>query len=276
MLSAARLLKRIHILGTAWFLVCAAALLIVSLRQAGVSWWLVFSISGYSVVIMAFLLAFYLFALFRGVVRAQFVNEHPLSTSPAYLFFYDAAPFFGALAGLLCSIGYSEPAAMLRMVTEGTLVLTFLTWVVIDSLVGLVESMLPQSVYHRTRRLAAARAEKKRIERENAALLESIDRREADLRRQWETALAADAVELAALYCSPQSCPQSIRQRTVEAGAKAWRLGKISCMRFLHKRILQEMKGCAKGHCVDYATYLWEGIGSWRGPRKASRPCVPV
>lgn len=276
MLLAARLLKRIHILGTAWFLFCAAALLMVSLRQAGVSWWLVFSISGYSAVLLGFLLAFYLFALFRGVVRAQYVSEHPLSTSPAYLLFYDAAPFFGALAGLLCSLDVSEPTAILRMVTEGTLVLTFLTWVMIDSLVGLVESMLPQSVQHRTRRLAAARAEKQRIERENAAMLEAVERREETMRRQWESALADDAVELATLYCDRQSDPRHIQERTIEAGARAWRLGSIACMRFLHQRILDEISARSSDGCVDYAAFLWEGIGSWRSPRKASSSCASV
>lgn len=271
-----KLLKRIHIFGTAWFLLCAAALLILSLRQAGVNWWLVFSISGYSAVFFAFLLAFYLFALFRGVVRAQCFEEHPLSTSPAYLFLYDTAPFLGAVAGLLGSYGVSDWAVAARMVTEGTLGMTFVTWVVLDSVVGSIESMLPQSIDHRSRRLAAARAEKQRILRENAAMLESLEQSEQTLRCHWEEAFRETAVELADLYCSDKRELRQVQIRTVEAGAKAWQTGKIPCMRFVHRMILDEMNSRRKAQYVDYAALWWDGIGSWRRPKEPAASFIRV
>ena len=264
-----RLLKRIHISGTAWFLFCAAALLVISLRQVGVNWWVIFSISGYSAVLFTFLLAFYLFALFRGVVRAQYAEEHPLSTSPAYLFLYDSAPFLGAITGMLGSIGVGDWPALLRMVTEGTLGMTFVTWVVLDSVVGGIESMLPQSIHHRSRRLAEARAEKQRIQQDNAAMLKSLEQRERELHRHWETAFRDEAKMLAELYCDGDSDHEQLQSRTAEAGAKAWQMGKISCMRFVHRMILEEMNRRPEGRHVDYATLWWDGIGSWRRPRES-------
>ena len=269
MMKTQRLLKRIHIFGTAWFLFCAGALLVISLRQVGVNWWVIFSISGYSAVLFMFLLAFYLFALFRGVVRAQCVEEHPLSTSTAYLFLYDSAPFLGAAAGLLGSLGISDWPAVMRMVTEGTIGMTFVTWVVLDSLVGGVESMLPQSVAHRSRRLDEARAEKLRIQQDNAAMLDSLERRERELHRDWEAAFRDVAVKLAELYCGGDGDYEQLQSCTVEAGAKAWQMGKISCMRFVHRMILEEMNRRPGGWHVDYATLWWDGIGSWRRPRES-------
>lgn len=269
MMTKQRLLKRIHILGTGWFLLCAAALLVVSLRQAGVNWWLIFSISGYSAVLFAFLLAFYLFALFRGVVRAQCMEEHPLSTSPAYLIFYDSAPFLGAIAGLLGSYGIADGSAVMRMVAEGTLGMTFVTWVVLDSVVGMAESILPQSIHHRSCRLAEARTEKRRIQQDNASVLEALEQREQALHRDWEMTFRNIAIELAGLYCIDDYETEQLQLRTIEAGAKAWQMGKISCMRFVHQMILDETNCRPEGWHVDYAALWWDGIGSWRRPKEA-------
>ena len=266
-MNVQRLLKRIHILGTLWFLVCAAALLVISLRQAGVNWWLIFSISGYGVVLFVFLLALYLFALFRGVVRAQYAEEHPLSTTPAYLFLYDTAPFLGTIAGLVGSFGLADPAAVVRIVVEGTIAMTFVTWVVLDSGVGLVESMLPKSIRHRTQRLAVIKAEKRRVQQENAALLESLERREEDLRRCWQAEFGVIADELAELYCGSGGSLQQIQAKTAEAGAKAWQIGRIACMRYVHQMVCERIARHEQGGCVDYAALWWDGIGAWRRPK---------
>lgn len=269
MISFPRLLKRIHVFGTAWFLLCAAILLILSLRQAGFNWWFVFSVSGYSSILFAFLITFYLFALFRGVVRAQCAIEHPLSTTPAYLFFYDAAPFLGAVAGLLGGIGVSSPAAIVRMMTEGTLGMTFVTWVVLDSVVAGVESLLPRSRQSRAVRIAAARAEKERLKRDNAAMLGSLERRECDLQRQWKVVFENAAAELANLYCTERAATEQARILTVDIGAKAWAMGKMACMRFVHQMIRDRMRPCADRPCMDYAAFWWDGIGAWRRPQRA-------
>lgn len=275
MISTQRLFKRIHIFGTAWFLLCAAALLVISLRQAGFNWWFVFSVSGYSSVLFVFLLTFYLFALFRGVVRAECAVEHPLTTTPAYLFFYDSAPFFGAVAGLLGSIGVSDFASVIRMMTEGTLGMTFVTWVALDSMVAAVESLLPQSRQSRNSRFAQARQEKERIKRDNAAMLESLERREHQLQRDWQAVFGDAADRLAKLYCSDQASTEQVRAMTVDVGARAWQTGKMACMRFVHRMILQGMQSRGNRPCMDYAAFWWDGIGAWRRPRHSGIQFYP-
>jgi hypothetical protein len=273
-MNAQRLLKRIHIWGTVWLLVCASALLVISLRQAGVKWWVIFSISGYGAVFLVFLLALYLFALFRGVVRAQYVQEHPLSTSPAYLFFYDMTPFLGTLAGLIAGVGIVDLVALLRIVAEGTLAMTFVTWVVVDSAVGLVEAILPQSRRHRLRRLAEARAEKQRIQQENVALLKSLEQRELDLQKLWEQTFRDAVDDLVELYCDPAGRMQQIQAKTAELGAKAWQMGQITCMRFVHQMIHNRLRERIKNGCVDYAALWWDGIGTWRRPKEPTAALI--
>jgi len=268
MMTTQRLLKRIHVLGTAWLVFSAVALLVLSLRQAGVNWWWVFSISGYSAILFTFLLAFFLFAMFRGVVRAQCAQEHPLSTSLAYLVFYDAAPFIGAVAGVLGSIGLADGFVAVCMVAEGTLGMTFITWVVVDSVVGGIESLLPQSVQQRSRRLEAARAEKCRILQKNATMLMTLEQRENDLRQDWQAAFRDSVSELTSLCCGGPDKIRQLQNRVIETGAKAWMMGNISCMRFVHRMILEEMKRCPSGPCTDYAALWWDGIGSWRRPKE--------
>lgn len=265
-----RFLKRIHIAGTLWFIICAAALLVITLRQAGVQWWVIFSLSGYGVVLGVFLLAVYLFALFRGVVRAQFAQEHPLSTTPAYLLLYDASPFLGAAAGLLCITGIYEPAAIVRIIAEGTLVMTFVIWVVVDSGVGLIESVLPQSVRHRNQRLAKIKAEKTRIQQENAALLTSLQKREQDLKRTWDEQFRDAADELAALFCGTADQLHQIQAKTTDLGAKAWQMGQMACMQFVHKMICDRLGRNEQDRCVDYAAMWWDGIGTWRRPKSSA------
>jgi len=40
-------LRSIHLFGTVWFMLCLGYILVLALRQAGVQWWIVFSLSGH-------------------------------------------------------------------------------------------------------------------------------------------------------------------------------------------------------------------------------------
>ena len=104
-MSGGRTLKRVHLASTVWFIVCVGHILVLALRQAGVNWWVVFSLSGYGVLIVLLLISLYLFAIFRGVARSQKTEiEHPLTTTIYYSVFYDISPFLGLLAGGLGAI----------------------------------------------------------------------------------------------------------------------------------------------------------------------------
>ncbi len=76
-----RIFKLIHFASTAWFVVCAAFLITLAMRQVGAAWWLIFSLSGYSAVLTFVLVSIYLFAVYRGVVRSRIEQEYPLTSS---------------------------------------------------------------------------------------------------------------------------------------------------------------------------------------------------
>lgn len=259
-----RLLKRVHILGTLWFLVCAATLLAISLRQAGLSWWVVFSVSGYSAILFVFFAVIYAFALFRGVVRAQCAVEHPLSTSSAYLFFYDAAPFLGTLAGVLGCMGVANKWLALRMAAEGAVGMTFLVWVVIDTAVGFAESLLPSSRKARAERLAAAREARMRRQKQNADLLQTVLRRQEQLQRDWRGQFDAPSKQLAQLLSGALLTAQA-KALAIDLGAKAWQAGRIPCMRFVQQLIGNHLTELgADKRLVQLVAAWWDGIGSWR------------
>lgn len=250
--------KRIHIGGTAWFMLCAAVLLVIALRQAGAGWLLIFSLSGFSALLVLLLVSVYLYAIFRGVVRSFDPVEHPLTTSPYYILLYDASPFLGALAGLLGSIGQASASQVVVTIATGTLSTTFLVWIAGDPLLGLVENLLPAGRRARLRRLAAARAEKQRIQQENIELLNRVIHAEQLNQAEWNRLLDPLAERLVQAVCGTQGKPQAT---AVEIGARAWQIGGIACMKYLHHKVQGRLKD--QDH-FDPIPAWWDGIGSWR------------
>ncbi|NLH41076.1 MAG: hypothetical protein GX448_04480 [Planctomycetes bacterium] len=155
-MTARTLLKRIHVAATIWFIVCVGCLVTIALHQAGLKWWLIFPLSGHSILMMTLLVSLYLFAFFRGVDGARYnAIEHPLTSSDCYLGFYVSTPLIGGLLALAAiSDDYSLHRALL-VVPMGTLGTTFFVWIVIDPLAGMIETLLPASRRHRAERLAA-------------------------------------------------------------------------------------------------------------------------
>lgn len=259
-----RWLKRIHIVGTLWFLLCAATLLVISLRQAGLSWWVVFSLSGYGAVLFIFLAVIYAFAIYRGVVRAQCAVEHPLSTTPMYLFFYDVAPFLGTIAGLFGCVGVTDISLVFRMAVEGSVGMTFFVWVVIDTTIGLTESFLPASRKARLERLAALRAEKHRRQLENAQLLEQIVQRQKELQHHWFVQFEQPTKQLAGLLASGHFSAQA-KSLAIQIGANAWQAGKIPCMRYVLDLLAKQLATLpADASLLLWTAIWWDGIGQWR------------
>ena len=85
-----RLLKVIHLLSTIWFILCTGYLLILALRQAGVHWWVIFSLSGHSAVLVFTLLSLYLFAFFRGTSRSQLIETEAVAADITVVEFEDS------------------------------------------------------------------------------------------------------------------------------------------------------------------------------------------
>ena len=266
-MTSQRFLKRIHVCGTLWFLLCAATLLVSSLREAGFKWWFIFSVSGYSAVLLFFLFTVYLFAVYQGVVRYQTSAEHPLSTSVYYIALYDLAPFLGTLAGLSSLSSYAPFSSVINTIAEGTLGATFLLWIIFDPIVGLVETMLPKSAAHRRQRLALLREQKQQQREESQRLLSDLEQKEQELLSQWNEQFAPMAKEACQLLCLPASQDSRIRDRMIELGAVAWKIGGITCMRHFHQLILGNLNNTAEKPSIDYTTIWWDGIGTWRKPR---------
>lgn len=260
-------LKSIHLASTLWFVLCVGYILVLALRQTGVRWWIIFSLSGHSILIIFLLISLYLFAFFRGVSSAQTIKiEHPITTTNYYRLFYVTSPFLGALAGCVGMIGEYRVAPFLSGIAMGTFVTTFLVWVIVDPIAGLLETLLlPSSRKHRLRRLAQARAERRRKQKDRERLLaEALAKEELD-RRRWQQVLKPQAEKLAGLLTASGNDLKQAEQEAVDIGLNAWQMGGLSCMRELRDMAIaiSKQKGQNK-EIIDYISIWWDGIGSWR------------
>ena len=265
-----KILRSIHLAATLWFVVCVGYIFVLGLRQAGVRWWVVFSLSGHGALVIFLLVSLYLFAVYRGISSTQKVQiEHPLTSTPYYNMFYVIAPFLGGLAGCLGMIGIDTTVGhFLSIVALGTLATTFLVWVIVDPVVGLMEMLLPPtSRKHRAERLAAARVQRQERQREREHLLaEVLAKEEANVRR-WQDVLKPQAEKLAALLTSGEANFENAERQAADIGVTAWQTGGLVCMRALRNMAIEISRQNNPGKTiVDYVTIWWDGIGSWRSP----------
>lgn len=267
-MSVRRTLKITHFASTVWFVACIGYILALTLRQAGVRWWVIFSLSGHSVVIVLLLMSIYLFAIFRGVSRKQEVVEHPLTSTNYYMFLYGVSPFLGALAGCIGMIGENRTSQFLLGIALGTLVTTFLVWVIVDPVTGLLEMLLPSaSRKHRAERLAQAKSQREEKQKERERLLAEVLAKEQSAQRSWQQVLKPHAEKLAELLTTDGVNFREAEHEVVDMGVNAWQRGGLSCMRQLRDMAIEI---CRKKYqdsmIVDYVSSWWDGIGSWRNP----------
>lgn len=227
---------------------------------------MVFSVSGFSGIAFLFLMSIYLFAVFRGVVRKQLSQEHPLTSSPSYLLFYDSCPFWGTLAGLISAgpIDAGSALELANLAAEGALAMTFLIWIIGDPLLGLLENLLPASAAARRERLALEKENRRRREENRRRLLEQINLSEQTEQEQWLQQMLPLADKLIASL--RQGAPlEQLRQVAAEIGAAAWQKGGVKGMHYLLaliNRLLSEQKLSPLPHLA----FWWDGIGKWRKP----------
>ncbi|MCG8688909.1 MAG: hypothetical protein MI892_28830 [Desulfobacterales bacterium] len=262
-----RLTRTMHIVGTLWFVLCVAFILVTALREAGFHWWIIFSLSGHSALIVLLLLSVYLFALFRGVnTGASSEVEHPLTSTDYYMIFYMIAPLLGGGAGLLGSIGLVNVVDYLQNIALGTFATTFLVWVIIDPGIAIIETMLPEPRASRQKRLKQQKAMREERQRRREQLLTQITQKQEEDRKRWQPVLEPSAIELVELLQTDEKNYRNAEMRAVEIGADAWRLGGITCMRRLHEMAIESYDQKHKKVPADYITYWWDGIGTWRSP----------
>jgi hypothetical protein len=193
--------------------------------------------------------------------------EHPFTSTHYYMGFYVAAPLIGGLAGVFGMIGVTEVGRYALGVAMGTLGTTFGVWVVLDPVIGLIETMLPASRRHRAERLAQAELERQARQQKREQLLADAVAREAQERERWRQILEPEAQRLAALL-TDDAAARTAEQEAVDIGAHAWRLGGLSCMRQLRDMTISiaEAKTTGSPRATDYISYWWDGIGDWRRP----------
>jgi hypothetical protein len=264
-MSRKKALKVMHFTGTACLLVCTAYLVVMSLLQAGKSWLFIISISGYSAVLLFIFVSLYLFAFFRNVTRKLKTEiEHPLTSSPYYGLFYDIIPFIGILGGILSAIAAANLPARAYNAAMGCFGATFVMWIALDPLAGLLESFLPVSRMHRQRRLSIAREEKRKEKEMKERILAAVTA-EADMElERWRQDLAEPAEILASLAADESGEPGR-ESRAIDLGVEAWRMGGIACMRLLYsmaEEICSRRRGERRG--CQLISLWWDGVGAWR------------
>jgi hypothetical protein len=263
-----RLVKTIHLVGTLWFGACAVYLLTVGLRRAGVTWWAIFSLSGPSLAVAFVLTSLYLYALYRGATQSdETVMEHPLTSSAAYMMFYYSCPFLGGIGAAVGLAGTAEVWEYLAGTALGTVGATFVVWVAVDPVLGLVESMLPEGRRLRRERLACARADKEKAEADRQALLQQLEEEEEEARASREGALRPLVEELAGMLAGSVFERPVGQERAVDIGLCAWRLGGLDAMIQLHEMVLEHYRQ-EKGRepYLDVVALWWDEIGTWKAP----------
>lgn len=260
----ANILRTLHVVSTTWFIVCIGFVLLNAARQAGIRWWLIFSLSGYSAVLLFILLSLYLFTIFRGLsMDPHLAAEHPLTSSQQYNFLYTIAPFLGGITGCLAGIGIDSRIEVFYRAAIGTFVATFAGWVIADPAIAVLEGLLPASRRHKAQRLAREQAIREQLEQERQRLLGQVIEAQNAQRHAWQGQLQLWSNELIGLICSQD--PQRFwkaRAKAVEIGAKAWQMGGLNCMQQLYNSIASQ----DQGPLAEYLQYWWDGIGAWRGP----------
>jgi len=263
-----RAFKFVHLMGTVWLILCVGLILVTALREAGFRWWVIFSLSGHSAVMVFLLVSLYLFAVYRGTRPSQQIEaEHPLTSTAQYKVFYVATPFLGGLAGLAGLIGTTRVSQLPLGAALGTLVATFLVWVILDPVAGLFEMLLPASRKHRQQRAAQAKALRRKQQEMRNKLLVDVLRRERCQRRQWQRILQPHAQTLAGLLMGEGVHFSDAERRAVDIGVRAWQTGGLACMQQLHNMALEICREKSEGTGgVDYTSTWWDGIGTWRQP----------
>jgi hypothetical protein len=260
--------KLTHFASTAWFMLCIGYILVLALRQAGFQWWVIFSLSGYSALLVLLLVSLYLFAVFRGIDRSQKIEiEHPLTSTAYYTLFYDTSPFLGGLAGCLGMIGTSKISELTSGIALGTLATTFLVWIVVDPATGFLENLLPASRRHRIQRLSQIKALRQQQQQEQNAMLEKALAIEEQNKQKWQQALQPYSKRLVGLLAGNQVDPEEAENEVVSIGANAWQIGGLNCMRQLYSMTIEQCKKNYQNQmAVDYLSSWWDGIGTWRNP----------
>jgi hypothetical protein len=240
--------------------------MVSALRAAGVGWLVIFSLSGQSAAILFLFMTVYLFAIFRGASRAgALLVEHPLTGSKQYLEVYSLMPFLGGIVGLLSMIGVGNRFEVAAGCALGTLLSTFVLWIVIDPLLGAVELLVPscQAAYDSRKAQEAAIRKEEQADRDK--MLRDLAEDEVQKHRQWQVAFAGEAETLATLLRQATEGKKVDVRTAIEVGLLAWQSGGVECMQFLRERANEMVRRSDERESrYDFLAHWWHGVGGWR------------
>ncbi len=240
--------------------------MIIALLQAGVKWWIVFSLSAHGILFALLFISLYLFAIFRGISNSQkLYAEHPITKTDQYAFFYASTPFFGGFAGFLGTIGADTLNQFISGIALGTLGMTFIVWVIVDPALGLLEMFFPESRRNYIQRQAETKIIKEKKQRERERLLTEATVKDNSEYQLWHEKLKPHAEKLALLLSSNTTDFKEAEREAAGIGVHAWQMGGLTCMRELHDMALEIYRlNNNDNDAIDYITFWWDGIGNWR------------
>jgi len=282
-----KLLKWLHVAGSAWFAASAGGLLVFSTLPANIDRSFTFGTpfwtSGYLPILFVVLLVLIRAAILNTAVsQAQPDREkvagNSITGTTHYILFYNTSPFLGALAGCLIAKDTAAPGYTLPLIAIGTFEATFFVWLIIDPTVRLTEMVLtardpilrsiakwePALLRRFRQRFSAARAvrEKQCIEMEK--VLTDLLAEEKLQQQHLQQELLQNADRLADLIMGTEFSTQA-EQEAVDIALNAWRTGGPSCMRQLHNMAIERCKKkYHQAEPIDYISIWWDGIGNWR------------
>jgi len=164
-------------------------------------------------------------------------------------------------------IGEDRVVQFAAGIALGTFGTTFLVWVIVDPVAGLLETLLlPASRKHRAKRLDQAEAEREKKQKDRERLLAEVLMKEELNRHCWQEALSPQAEKLAGLLTDNGTDFKRAEREAVDIGLKAWQMGGLGCMRELHNMTIAMLKQKNQNdkYIIDYISFWWDGIGSWR------------
>lgn len=269
-----RFLRTVHLVSTAWFGLCAGYVLILALRQAGLQWWVIFSLSGPSAIVGFLVVSLYLFAVFRGAGRNQQIEEeHPLSSTRQYMLLYGAVPFLGGVAGAVGVLEFVSLSQCLLQVAYGTMGATFLFWIVVDPAVSLTEALLPAGRRHRRERIAAARTLKKQQQIEREQLLDRLEAEQQAQCTRLRQVLEPFAERLVGLLSSVTMSDEQKETHAIDIGVEAWRIGGLDAMKQLYDMMKERSRTSGQEAAASAEiAFWWDGIGNWRSQSVLANP----
>ena len=201
----------------------------------------------------------------RTATGQKMTVEHPLTSSGPYLAFYVSAPLLGVLAGAVAMAGETRITQFLSGIALGTLAVTFLTWVIIDPLASMLETLAPTSREHRLQRLAEDNRQQEERKRNREELLSRLFAQQEQDRRRWQMLLTPDAEKLTVLLTANRANFAQAERQAVGIGVRAWQIGGLDCMRRLHSMAMELYKEKYQNLTItDHISNWWDGIGSWR------------